>query len=290
MKKYLCLIVAVILFPFSQAKSNSRLTPKDVFEHFVAAVNRHDGQAIANFLTGDHRFINAAGNELKGIDTVKAEWQDYFAVFANYKVEISQIFTEGNKVAAFGSVAGTVGTTRWEMPASWRAEITDGKLAELQLYSDTKLPFDLLVKNTYPANPNPRATSIGGIFFKCVDVEKTRAWYKDILGLNIDKYGTTFEWRQAADPGMMGYTQWSPFKSTTKYFEPSTKEFMINYRVTHIEALVEKMQKAGVTVTDKIESFEYGKFVHVMDCDGNKLELWEPNDEEYGKILGVKTN
>lgn len=266
------------------------MTPKEVFEHFVDAVNRHDGQAIANLLTADHRFINAAGNELKGSDTAKAEWLDYFDVFANYQVEISQIFTEGNTVAAFGSVAGNVGAARWNIPASWKAVITDGKIAEMQLYSDTKLPYDLLVKNTYPENLNPRATSIGGIFFKCTDVEKTRAWYRDNLGLNIDKYGTTFEWRQAADPAMMGYTQWSPFKSTTKYFEPSTKDFMVNYRVTNLEALVEKLKKAGVSITDKIESFEYGKFVHVMDCDGNKLELWEPNDEEYGKILGVKTN
>jgi predicted enzyme related to lactoylglutathione lyase len=77
-----------------------------------------------------------------------------------------------------------------------------------------------------------------------------------------------------------GSTQWSPFAETTKYFEPSTKDFMINYRVENLEVLVEQLKKEGVTIVDKIEAFEYGKFVHIIDVEGNKVELWEPNDIE----------
>jgi predicted enzyme related to lactoylglutathione lyase len=101
-----------------------------------------------------------------------------------------------------------------------------------------------------------------------------------------------FEWHQGADSTQKGFTQWSPFNEKTKYFQPSTKEFMINYRVENIEALVEQLKKDSVTVLDTIETFSYGKFVHIMDLEMNKIELWEPNDIEYenlGKQMGSKT-
>lgn len=132
-----------------------------------------------------------------------------------------------------------------------------------------------------------RVTGIGGIFFKCNDPKKMRDWYQTHLGLNTNQYGTVFEWRQADEPSKKGFSQWSPFSEKTKYFEPSTKEFMINYRVENLTALVEELKKEGVTITDTIESFEYGKFVHIMDPEGNKIELWEANDIEYEK-LGVQ--
>ncbi len=137
-----------------------------------------------------------------------------------------------------------------------------------------------------------RVTGIGGIFFKCKEPKKVRAWYKEHLGLNTNQYGAVFEWWQGADSSKKGFTQWSPFGETTKYFEPSTKDFMINYRVENLVSLVEALKKEGVTVTDTIESFEYGKFVHILDVEGNKLELWEPHDVEYekmGKQMGAKT-
>ena len=119
-----------------------------------------------------------------------------------------------------------------------------------------------------------------------------REWYKTNLGLNTNQYGAVFEWRQGADTTKKGFTQWSLFNEKTKYFEPSTKDFMINYRVENLEALVEQLKKDSVIITDKIETVEYGKFVHIMDIEGNKVELWEPNDIEYeklGKQLGSKT-
>ena len=137
-----------------------------------------------------------------------------------------------------------------------------------------------------------RVTGIGGIFFKCKDPKQMREWYKTHLGLNTNPYGAVFEWRQGADTTKKGFTQWSPFSEKTKYFEPSEKDFMINYRVENLEALVEELKKEGVTITDTIETFDYGKFVHIMDLEGNKVELWEPNDVEYeklGKQLGSTT-
>ncbi|MEO6327381.1 MAG: VOC family protein, partial [Ginsengibacter sp.] len=101
------------------------------------------------------------------------------------------------------------------------------------------------------------------------------------LGFDTSPYGTSFEWREIdADPGVAkkGLTQWNPFKESTKYFEPSTKDFMINYRVENLEALTEQLKNEGVTIVDKIEDSEYGKFVHILDIEGNKIQLWEPKD------------
>jgi len=137
-----------------------------------------------------------------------------------------------------------------------------------------------------------KVTGIGGIFFKCKDPEMMKEWYQKNLGLNTNEYGAVFEWHQGADSTKKGFTNWSPFKETTKYFEPSTKDFMINYRVENLEALVEELKKNGVTILDAIETYEYGKFVHILDAEGNKIELWEPNDIEYeklGKQLGSET-
>lgn len=137
-----------------------------------------------------------------------------------------------------------------------------------------------------------RVTGIGGIFFKCREPKKMREWYQTHLGLNTNPYGAVFEWRQAIDSTKKGFSQWSPFSEKTKYFEPSTKEFMINYRVENLDALVEELKKEGVTITDTLQTFDYGKFIHIMDIEGNKIELWEPNDIEYEKLgaqIGAKT-
>jgi predicted enzyme related to lactoylglutathione lyase len=132
-----------------------------------------------------------------------------------------------------------------------------------------------------------KVTGIGGIFFKCQDPKKMREWYRIHLGLNTNQYGAVFEWRQGADTAKKGFTQWSPFSEKTKYFAPSTKDFMINYRVENLDVLIDQLKKDSVTIVDSIATAEYGKFVHIIDIEGNKLELWEPNDLEYEK-LGVK--
>ena len=119
---------------------------------------------------------------------------------------------------------------------------------------------------------------MGGIFFKCKDPKAINEWYKAHLGFDTTPYGTSFEWRESDDSTKKGLTQWNPFPESTKYFEPSTKDFMINYRVENLEALVEELRKENVTIVDKIETYDYGKFVHILDPEGNKIQLWEPTD------------
>jgi len=124
----------------------------------------------------------------------------------------------------------------------------------------------------------PKVTGIGGIFFFSDNPKKTNEWYSKNLGLETNEYGSTFEFRNANKPDEINSLQWSPFKKGSAYFAPSKKEFMINYRVQNIEGLLKKLEENGVTIVDKIETFDYGKFVHIMDPEGNKIELWEPSN------------
>lgn len=130
-----------------------------------------------------------------------------------------------------------------------------------------------------------RVVGVGGVFFKVADAAQTRDWYRDHLGLGTDAYGTNFEWRVADEGTAKGFTQWSPFAADTEYFGEPDQKFMVNYRVVNIEALIEKLRSDGVTIAKEIETEDYGKFAHIIDGDGHRVELWEPNDVEYEKIV-----
>jgi predicted enzyme related to lactoylglutathione lyase len=134
-----------------------------------------------------------------------------------------------------------------------------------------------------------RVIGLGGIFVKYKDPEAVKAWYGKHLGLQMDQYGTNFEWRHSDAPEKKGFTQWSAFDAKTTYMEPSKADFMINYRVENLEELVRILKSEGVTVLDEIETFEYGKFVHILDNEGIKVELWEPIDEVYEKFVERST-
>ena len=135
-----------------------------------------------------------------------------------------------------------------------------------------------------------KITGIGGIFFKCKNPAGMRTWYQQHLGLNSDEYGANFQWRKDENPQEKGYTLLSMFDENTDYFGENRQTYMINFRVENMETLVEKLKASGVAVLDEIAQYEYGKFVHIADEEGNKIELWEPADDEYGKMIGDNVN
>jgi len=139
--------------------------------------------------------------------------------------------------------------------------------------------FRTIIKtqNNKPANMK-KVTGIGGIFFKCKDPNKMKEWYKTHLGIDAGQYGASFEWYEDAEGKKKGLTQWNLNSETAKLYEPSTKDFMINYRVENLETLVEELKKGGITIVDTIATYDYGKFVHILDAEGNKIQLWEPVD------------
>lgn len=123
----------------------------------------------------------------------------------------------------------------------------------------------------------PKVTGIGGIFFFSDNPKEMKEWYVKNLGLEINEWGaTSFDSRNIDNPEEINTLQWTPFKKGSDYFDPSKKEFMINYRVQNIEGLVNNLKENGVTILDSIATYDYGKFVHIMDAEGNKIELWEP--------------
>ncbi len=124
-----------------------------------------------------------------------------------------------------------------------------------------------------------KVTGLGGVFFKCQNPKDMNEWYAKNLGIAVGDYGATFEWRHEDNPDKKGTTAWSTFPETTKYFNPSTKPFMINYRVENLVELMEELKKANVTIVDAIAEYDYGKFLHIMDPEGNIIELWEPKGE-----------
>jgi len=117
---------------------------------------------------------------------------------------------------------------------------------------------------------------VGGIFLKADDPEKLGAWYREHLGLELQDFGgVVFHDQNEKDRSRQAYTTWAPFASDTDYFAPSTKPFMINFRVIELDTLVAKLQAEGVTV-ERTEKSEFGNFAWIMDPEGNRVELWEP--------------
>jgi predicted enzyme related to lactoylglutathione lyase len=124
---------------------------------------------------------------------------------------------------------------------------------------------------------------IGGIFFKARDPEKLAAWYKEHLGLNVEEYGgVSFREEENADvsPKRQAFLVWSAFPEDTDYFAPSSKPFMINFRVADLDQLLAKLRAEGVAVDEKAEKSEFGYFGWAMDPEGNRIELWEPPLQE----------
>lgn len=124
-----------------------------------------------------------------------------------------------------------------------------------------------------------RVTGIGGIFFKSEDPDAQKEWYKKHLGIPTDQYGWTFWWRD--ENGNKCSTQWSPMNADTKYFSPSKKQFMFNFRVENLLELLKLLKEEGVTVVGEVEEYSYGKFGWILDPEGNKIELWEPMDSAF---------
>jgi catechol 2,3-dioxygenase-like lactoylglutathione lyase family enzyme len=122
-----------------------------------------------------------------------------------------------------------------------------------------------------------RVTGVGGIFFKTRgDRAALAAWYQKHLGLPLEAWGgVILKWSDdpAVDGGM---TVWHVADRDTKWFSPSDASFMVNYRVDDLDALLAQLRADGVEVIGGPDADDNGKFAWILDPDGNKVELWEP--------------
>lgn len=133
----------------------------------------------------------------------------------------------------------------------------------------------------------PAITGIGGIFFESDNPVETMKWYERTMGLKTDPYGAVFEFRNGINNDEQNYLRWSTHQPSDSLFQPSSKPFMINYRVHNIEGLIARMQANGVEPLDTLAAYPYGKFIHFMDPNGIKIELWEPVDSVLTAMGGV---
>lgn len=124
-----------------------------------------------------------------------------------------------------------------------------------------------------------KVTGVGGVFLTSEDPDATKKWYQEHLGIEMDDYGHMFTSEEQESSLQM--LQWSVMKKDDDYLKPTSEPFMINYRVDDLEKLLEKLKKLEVEICDEIESFSYGKFLHIIDCDGRKVELWEPSENGF---------
>ena len=124
-----------------------------------------------------------------------------------------------------------------------------------------------------------KVTGIGGVFFKCRDVEQSKAWYRDLLGMPMsDDYGAAYPFRDDEDPERRGYSVFGSFNARSRYFEPSDRGFMVNLRVDDLDGMLAKLRAAGAEIVGTVEEYDYGRFAWVLDPDGVKVELWEPGE------------
>jgi predicted enzyme related to lactoylglutathione lyase len=121
-------------------------------------------------------------------------------------------------------------------------------------------------------HPMQQVTGIGGFFFRAKDPAALAQWYKEHLGIALvpSDYGQP-GWAQEAGP-----TVFAPFPQETDYFGRPEQQWMINFRVADLDAMVEQLRMAKVDVSLDPESYPNGRFARLHDPDGNPIELWEP--------------
>ena len=124
-----------------------------------------------------------------------------------------------------------------------------------------------------------RVTGLGGFFFKVKDPDQIKEWYKTHLGLPTDAYGCSFWWKD--EQGNDAMNQWSPMKDDTTYFQPSEKQYMMNFRVENLYELLKVLKSEGVQVGGEVEEYDCGKFGWILDPEGDKIELWDPVDKAF---------
>jgi catechol 2,3-dioxygenase-like lactoylglutathione lyase family enzyme len=117
-----------------------------------------------------------------------------------------------------------------------------------------------------------RVLGLGGLFFRAADPSALGRWYAEHLG--VDPVPSDYDspvWQQQSGP-----TVFAPFASDTSYFGRPDQQWMINFRVRDLDAMVAQLRSAGIEVTVDAETYPNGRFARLADPEGNPVQLWEP--------------
>ena len=126
-----------------------------------------------------------------------------------------------------------------------------------------------------------KVIGIGGVFLKFKDPSKMNKWYAEIVGMTPNDYGILFSFNDGKNK--KGYLQLGTFSEDSDYFGSSKQQVMLNFRVDNLEKLIEKLRLNSVELADQLETFDYGKFIHINDPEGNRIELLEPIDDSFSE-------
>lgn len=122
-----------------------------------------------------------------------------------------------------------------------------------------------------------RVTGIGGVFFRAKNPAALGEWYRRHLGIDVQEWGgAPFSWSDDDGAPVGGTTIWAIHPADSDTFAPGVANFMINYRVENLTALLDALRNEGCNVLDTTDESDFGKFGWVIDPEGNKVELWQP--------------
>lgn len=123
----------------------SAVSPVDVVLKFEQLVNSRNPDAVCGLVTEDSAFVDSLGNQMVGMENLRKAWTFYFKMVPDYAISHSEIFSNSNEVAMFGSAQGTFSKDGqikkedfWKTPAAWRAVVKDGKIALWQVFADNE--------------------------------------------------------------------------------------------------------------------------------------------------------
>jgi ketosteroid isomerase-like protein len=127
------------------------MTSKQIILAFIERINTHDVTGLGELMSDDHTFIDAHGNQVSGKEKMIAGWRGYFEWFPDYYIEVTDSFEQGENLALFGFAGGTFKNQEgqsWRLPAAWKAILKDGRVSLWQVFADTKIPFEILERNS----------------------------------------------------------------------------------------------------------------------------------------------
>ncbi len=136
------------------------------------------------------------------------------------------------------------------------------------------IAITLSFQGTAMAKQSGHVTGVGGIFVKSKDPKALAQWYRDVLGLDVASWGGAALPFDA--PGHPPKISWAAFPDSSDYMSPSTREFMINFAVDDMDAMIARLSAKGVPILKRDDNDPFGRFAWIQDPDGTKIELWQP--------------
>jgi predicted enzyme related to lactoylglutathione lyase len=117
-----------------------------------------------------------------------------------------------------------------------------------------------------------KVTGVGGVFMRGRDADSLRAWYAANLGIDLDPEFGFAPLRPSGDATVI----WAVFPQDTSYLGRPDQAFVINYRVTDLDAMLAQLRAAGAKVDENVQDTPEGRFGWAADPEGNRFELWQP--------------